>query len=244
MNLPKRLLTQYLGRFDELIVEGEAVLGSFRQHVERSPFGMGHSTYEHWVCEDEGRLNKWETNILNLVQPFIQGGTKLKEQVDQLADLGKGRDGVRMFVSVLKALREDLERGFLDDLLLKVEAEVAADYMGQAEELLGEGQPGKFDHVPAAVLAGAVLEKALRRLCEEHQSPISTIDANGKPKTLHPLVEELKKANVFNEVKATQLRSWAAIRNKAAHGEFDQFKRTDVEQMIRGVQSFLADYLS
>ncbi len=40
------------------------------------------------------------------------------------------------------------------------EAEIAADYMGQAEELLNEGSSGKYDHVPAAVLAGAVLEKS------------------------------------------------------------------------------------
>ena len=66
---------------------------------------------------------------------------------------------------MLEAFRDDFEQGFLDDILLKVEAEVAADYMGQAESLLKEGQPGKFDHVPAAVLAGAVLEKALKTLC-------------------------------------------------------------------------------
>jgi hypothetical protein len=54
----------------------------------------------------------------------------------------------------LEALREDLEKGFLDELVLRVEAEVAANYMSQAEDLLGEGVPGKFDHVPAAVLAG------------------------------------------------------------------------------------------
>jgi len=33
------------------------------------------------------------------------------------------------------------------------------------------------------------------------------------------------------------------IRNLAAHGEFAQFKRTDVEGMISGIDSFLADYL-
>jgi hypothetical protein len=43
-----------------------------------------------------------------------------------------------------------LEKGFLDDFLQKVEAEVAADYMGQAEGLLKEGQTGAFDLVPAA----------------------------------------------------------------------------------------------
>lgn len=243
MTLPKKLLAQYLEHFDQLIAEGEAVFRLFWEKTERTPSGMGSVIETFWVCQDEARLNKWETQVLTLLQPFIQEGTKLKEQVDQLGYLGKSRDEVLTFVGVLRGLREDLERGFLDDLLLRVEAEVAADYMGQAEGLLSEGQPGKFDHVPAAVLAGAVLEKALRKLCDEHKPPIATVDAKGNPKTLNPLIDELKKANVFTELTAKQLRGWADIRNKAAHGEFDQFKRTDVELMINGVNAFLVDHL-
>jgi hypothetical protein len=242
MTLPKKLLAQYLQRFADLISEGESIFSSFRQEVESSQFGMGSATYTRWIC-DQGRLNKWETQVLTLIEPFLHEGTKLKQQVDLLGDLGKGKDRVESTIAVLKALRDDLEHGYLDNLLLRVEAEVAADYMGQAVGLLREGQTGKFDHVPAAVLAGAVLEKTLRKLCEENQPPIQTVDTNRKPKTLNPLIDDLKKANVFNEVKAKQLHSWADIRNKAAHGEFDQFKRTDVEQMIEGVKNFLADHL-
>jgi hypothetical protein len=143
----------------------------------------------------------------------------------------------------LEALREDLEKGFLDDLALRIEAEMAANYMGQAEALLGEGISGKFDHVPAAVLAGAVLGNALKTLCDQQQPPIATADANGAPKTLNPLIDDLKARGVFNELKAKQLRSWADARNKAAHGQFDQFKKSDVEPMIQGINGFLADYL-
>jgi hypothetical protein len=127
--------------------------------------------------------------------------------------------------------------------ILKVEAEVAADYMGQAEGLLREGQPGQFDHVPAAVLAGAVLEKALRTLCNEQHPPVSIVNAKGEPRTLNSLIDELKKAEVFNELKAKQLRSWADIRNAAAHGHFIDFGKVDVAQMISGINNFLADYL-
>lgn len=243
MTLPKNLLAKYLQHFDVLISEGEAVFRSFRREIESTGFGRD-STYYHWVCGDETRLCKWETQILTLLEPFTKEGTRLKEQVDLLSPLGKGRDGVESCVAVLKALRDDLEQGFLDNLLLRIEAEIAADYMGQAEGLLNEGQPGKFDHVPAAVLTGAVLEKALRKLCDEQQPPVPTVDTKGNPKTLNPLIDDLRKANVFNELKAKQLRAWADIRNKAAHGEFDQFKRTDVEQMIEGVKAFLADYLT
>jgi len=62
-------------------------------------------------------------------------------------------------------------------------------------------------------------------------------------KTLSPLIQELKKSGVFNEAKAKQLQAWADIRNLAAHGEFSQFKRSEVEPMITGINSFLADYL-
>ena len=43
--------------------------------------------------------------------------------------------------------------------------------MGQAEGLLKEGQPGKFDHIPAAVLAGIeTVEKNV------HGSPSDPVD--------------------------------------------------------------------
>jgi hypothetical protein len=32
------------------------------------------------------------------------------------------------------------------------------------------------------------------------------------------------------------------LRGKAAHGEFDQFTRADVEQMLQGLNNFLAEY--
>ena len=146
-------------------------------------------------------------------------------------------------VAFLRAIREDFAEGFLDDLGAEIEAEVAADYMGQAEQLLQEGQTGKYDHVLAAVLAGAVLEKGLRTLCGKQTAPVPTAGADGKPLMLNALIDTLKKAGAFNELVAKQLRAWADIRNKAAHGEFDQFKRDDVELMLKGVNSFLAEHL-
>ena len=99
----------------------------------------------------------------------------------------------------------------------------------------------------AAVLTGAVLEKSLRTLCDQQNPPILTFKTTTKgksePLTLNPLIDELKKAAVFNELKAKQLRFWADSRNAAAHGEFDKFSRSDVEQMIEGVKNFLATYM-
>lgn len=146
-------------------------------------------------------------------------------------------------VGIVRGLKDDYENGLLESLTDIIEANIAADYLGQAEQLLSEGQPGKYDHVPAAVLLGAILEDALRRLCQRQNPPVPIADAKGQPKTLNPLIDDLKKSGLYNELKAKQLRAWADIRNAAAHGEFGKFTRQDVEQMIVGVQNFLSDYL-
>lgn len=150
-------------------------------------------------------------------------------------------------VGKLKAIKDDFENGFLANLSMQIEAEIAADYMGQAEQLLNDGSSGAYDHIPAAVLTGAVLEKSLRTLCTQNIPPISTVRTTARgssePLNLNALIDELKRATLFNEPKAKQLRAWADIRNAAAHGEFDKFSRSDVEQMIEGVKNFLATYM-
>jgi len=241
MSLPKNIGSQFLARFDELIAEGKSLVDSIDVIPPHSSGGI-FVTYTTYNLDTQ-RLARWKTNCLTLFHPFTKQGTKLKEQVDLFSKTGGKKPEVKYCLGILEAFRDDFHKGFLDDLLLKVEAEVAGDYMGQAENLLKEGHRGKYDYVPAAVLTGAVLEKALRTLCGQQQPPVSVITAKGERKTMNPLIDDLKKAGLFNELKAKQLRSWADIRNKAAHGEFDQFAKADVEQMISGITNFLADYL-
>jgi hypothetical protein len=191
---------------------------------------------------DTTAFYQWKVNCTNLVSQIVPVQHEHRKLVKVFRDLMPRIEQVQWGVANLKALKDDFENGFLGNLLLKIEAELAADYMGQAESLLIEGQMGKFDHVPAAVLAGSVLEKTLRTLCNQQDPPISTIKSNGEPKTLDPLINDLKKTGIYNEAKAKQLRAWAAIRNHAAHGEFEQFNRKDVEDMLRGIQNFLSEY--
>jgi hypothetical protein len=192
---------------------------------------------------DFKRLTQWKTSSLSLFEQVVSKGKYLTDRIDGFSNAKADKHGVEFCLGTLEAFKSDFEQGYFDKLVTQVEAEIAADYMGQADALFAEGQPGKYDHVPAAVLAGAVLEKALRTLCERQEPQVSIVSAKGGPKTLNLLIDDLKKAGAFAETKAKQLRGWAAIRNHAAHGEFDQFTRSDVEQLLQGVHSFLADYL-
>ncbi|MBD1847658.1 DUF4145 domain-containing protein [Cyanobacteria bacterium FACHB-63] len=236
MTLPKNLYEKYLNRFNDLILEGE--------ELEKIMHPTGIEMYNP-AFQD---LFEWKIKCITLLNQVVpENHPYFGRWLNDLALTSKSDDGkgintiaLNRGLGYLRAIESDLEAGILDDLALQIEAEIAADYLGQAEYLLNEGQPGQYDHIPAAVLTGAVLEKELRSLCDRQMPPIQT-EENGKPFMLNRLVDELKKAKVINELKAKQLKAWADIRNKAAHGQFEQFTRYDVELMINGVRNFLAN---
>jgi hypothetical protein len=151
-------------------------------------------------------------------------------------------EDIRKKIGFLRAIRDDFSRGLLDRLDRRIEGIIAADYMGQAEGLLSESATGKYDHVPAAVLAGAVLEKFLRSLCTSQSPQVPVTDRKGSPLSLNALIDGLKQVGAIEELTAKHLRAYAGTRNKAAHGEFDGFKRTDVELMLKGINDFLAEH--
>ena len=114
------------------------------------------------------------------------------------------------------------------------DAQTIYNYMKRAEQLLADN-----DHVSAAGLSGAVLEKALRCLCQRQDPPIETEKSNGDHKTLEPLINDLAGRSVFSRTRAKQLKVWADVRNHAAHGRFDQFDRAQVEKMVPDIKEFL-----
>jgi len=234
MSLPPQLKDKIINRFDKLIAQGEELLlnphavqvyGGTEKHVDFS----GHV--------------KWSTDCNVLLTMLFSSSQIHKDYASNFKNLETTLGEVQWGIATLKSLKENLEEGFLEDLSSHISGEIASDYMSQAENLIGEGADGAYNHVPAAVLSGAVLEKALRELCEKQEPAISTVKDNGEHKTMNPLIDGLKKARVYNETKAKQLRHFADIRNHAAHGRFNEFNVDDVEDMIKGINRFLLEYL-
>ena len=235
--LPPKLKAKYLARFDELIAEGTSLYHSIKY------LGVGALGYEAYEL-DYDAFARWRVNRSSLLDQVLPLNSVHRKLIEREAEpLDNAKSSLQDHLNDLKALREDFEKGYLEDLTPQIEAEIASDYLGQAESLLAEGQPGKYDHVPAAVLAGAVLEKALRKLCDNQQHPLPTVDNNSKPLMLNRLIPDLKKAGAYNEAMAKQLLAWADIRNHAAHGRFDQFTREQVGLMVQGIGHFLAQHL-
>jgi len=186
---------------------------------------------------------EWRTNCITLLDQIIPKNSVHRSTIRQFGVLKNIKDHLEFGISFLKSIKDDFERGYLDDLALEIEAELTANYMGQAENLLNEGTTGKYDHVPAAVLAGAVLEKSLRTICNQLSPPEPIFNDKGNPLMLNALIDSLKRRDLYNEVTVKHLRAWADIRNNTAHGNFHQFNKQQVEAMISGVKTFLMQYL-
>ncbi|MCD6257493.1 hypothetical protein J7J45_05465 [Candidatus Aerophobetes bacterium] len=48
---------------------------------------------------------------------------------------------------------------------------------------------------------------------------------------------------VYNRLMQKKIKVWIDIRDKADHGQFSEYSKEDVQEMLKGVRDFLADYL-
>ena len=100
----------------------------------------------------------------------------------------------------------------------------------QAQELLDNGYK-----LSSAVIAGVVLETALRDLCEQESIPLGKLDK---------MNSDLAKKGKYNKLQQKRITALADIRNNAAHGKPEEFTSEDVSLMIRDVQGFLLNFLA
>ena len=91
---------------------------------------------------------------------------------------------------------------------------------------------------PAAVMAGSTLEVHLRKLCDKND--IETVNTDGKSKKADLLNAELAKADVYTKLDQKNVTAWLGLRNNAAHGNYSEYTKEQVEILIEGVRNFIA----
>ncbi|TKJ30090.1 MAG: hypothetical protein CEE40_06055, partial [Chloroflexi bacterium B3_Chlor] len=136
----------------------------------------------------------------------------------------------------LRALRNAVASGYLVSLQELVHAEVFGDFLKMAGYLLEEGYKD-----PAAVLTGGVLEGHLRKICVKHELPIDVPDKRGvpRPKKAESMNADLGRKPVYSKLDQKSVTAWLDLRNKAAHGHYDEYTHQQVELMLQGVTDFL-----
>lgn len=191
-----------------------------------------HGGFGNYDEVDEIKFDEWKVKAKSLIvktcgndSEHIKSFVKAEEPQSYDDSFAK----LKRVMPIFLAAKDDFQGGYLTSVKNLVQAELFDSELEQAEELLSSGYKG-----PAAVVAGVVLETALRDLCA--QSAIS----NGK---LDKMNADLAKAGIYNKLQQKKITALADIRNSAAHGDWAAFTEIEVKEMIRDVENFLANYL-
>lgn len=196
-----------------------------------------------WWIENDRLLSQWVTRCLNFLSRVLGNDTEHYRRFDEQKEkaiLGYV-DATERCLGVLIAAKEDIDSGFLFERELLISADVFDDFLEQAEHLL----ENKYKDA-AAVLIGSVLESSLRKMCRKHG--VDVTDKTGAiiidTATIAPLNDELYKAQVYSKLVYKQIIAWADLRNNAAHGHYDQYTQSDVEDMDKWVRSLVTEHLA
>lgn len=228
----RKLDSRITAEIDSLVEAGTRL----NRSVSNSPNG---------ITEDElAEVATWVTRLGQLVrnlygeksQPFDSYSRALETNNFYVLH-GNYYEHFTQMLGVANAIKHDVSNGLLFDIKALIQAEVFADFLEMGEYLLNEGYKDA-----AAVIIGSVLEDGLRKLCERASLPVVT--DSGKRLTIDPLNAGLAKADVYSKLVQKQITSWAHVRNKAAHGEFDEYNVEQVRMMLLFVQSFAGEHLT
>jgi hypothetical protein len=210
---------QVLKWFDELLALGDEVRATRRRPAP------GHITSDF---VDAQLANRWFTRSLSLISRCIGPESEHYCAMKRHFTDHPKWPHVEQSYGILLAARDDYASGALFEIRSLVAAEIFDDLLEQGQALLQGGYKG-----PAAVVVGAVLEDALRKLCAKH-----SIELPEKPK-LDAMNANLAKANIYNVLTQKKITALAGIRNDAAHGKWDSFSPADVEGMVLWTSDFM-----
>lgn len=217
MDRPKKFI---LERLNTLVQQAESLLKNLI-HPTEAFFGS---------YADTTLSIKWRTSSLEFLRlTFGENGTHYSEF--SARSKTNGESDIKMGLGILLSAKDDIESGYLDKVESLISADIFADFLSMAEHLQTEG----YFH-PAASLAGAVLEDAMKKICQNNNVDFKTHDG------LHTLNEKLAKQQVYNQIQFKNIDSWRSIRNAADHGQFNEFTNDQVKNMIDGIQLFIGKY--
>ena len=129
-------------------------------------------------------------------------------------------------------IAHEIEGDILDLALTQVKA-------GETEKQIAKKQTY---FAISAFLAGAVIEDALRRLCESNTINYDT-QHTSISKLQSVLYQPAKQIEIISSSENKQITAWGDTRNKADHGRFEEITYAEVLSMVISVRSFIDKHL-
>lgn len=159
------------------------------------------------------------------------------KEVDRLLkQLPYLHDHIKFIIGVVKALQADIKAGYIRTLVELVHGDIFGDFLEMAQHLCDSGYKDA-----AAVITGSTLESHIRELCHKAGIPIESTKSNGDvvPKKAETMNSDLVSAGVYTKLDQKSITAWLDLRNKAAHGKYDEYKDEQVVLMVSSVRDFI-----
>ena len=191
------------------------------------------------VVEDsaEDRMaSKHNTRLLSCISNYSKSSSSYyKSAHDQVKKFGiENAYTTEILRGILAGLLEDIEDDLMQGFVDIIQAEVFNDFIEMGEHLLQKGYKDA-----AAVMLGGVLEETLRSMSLKH----GLIIKNGKKYiTADELSTNLYKEEVYSLSQHKAVVSWLGLRNDAAHGEYERFKKNQVDDFLMSLTNFISNF--
>ena len=139
-------------------------------------------------------------------------------------------------IGIIKAVKNELEGGWLTSAKGLISAEIFSDFIEMADHLLSENYKDA-----AAVTLGSVLEEHLRTLASINGVE-TKYEKDGKllPKKADRINADLAGANIYTKLDQKNVTAWLGLRNSAAHGQYDLYTLDQVKIMRSSLVDFMA----
>ena len=85
-----------------------------------------------------------------------------------------------------------------------------------------------------------VLEKVIQKISQDNS--INILNAKGKEEKISKLNDNLLNQNIITKIEWIENRTYLAIGNNAAHGDYDDYDLNQVEKFYKHIQSLLNSY--
>ncbi len=207
---------------EALVAEGDAVLASKWQ-----PSGNwigGPPTYV-----EVQKFQKWRSRCRLLLSLLGQHAKPWQPVLEPMVE--NDLSSALATQGALEAIRQSLQEGLLIRFEELVLADAFSDLQEQAEYLLEQGFI-----LAAGVVARAVLEERLRRLCSTNECA----PTRERP-TLSDYNTALYKNNIYDKITHKHVDALAAIGNEAAHNKAE-LRSDDIRRLLDGVQGLLVRF--
>jgi hypothetical protein len=138
-------------------------------------------------------------------------------------------------IGVVESLALDIQAGHLLSVTELIHGEIFGDFLDMADHLSEKGYKDA-----AAIIAGSTLEAYVLHLYAKSKLPFELETSKGiQLYKADSTNSDLARVSGISKIDLDNVTVWLDLRNKAAHGKYDDYDKEQVAVMINGVRDFV-----